>query len=60
MDPKDPRIQEYLKQNNKTPPGMGEKPKPENYKAQAPEGHPQRRPIQQKGSVHTHHGNRCV
>ena len=37
MDPKDPRIQEYLKQNNKTPPGMGEKPKPENYKAKAPE-----------------------
>lgn len=45
MDPKDPRIQEYLKQNNKTPPGMGEKPKPENYKAKAPEQHPQRRPI---------------
>lgn len=45
MDPKDPRIQEYLKQNNKTPPGTGGKPKPEDYKSKVPEGHPQRRPI---------------
>ena len=45
MDPKNPRIQEYLKQNNKTPPGTGGKPKPEDYKSKVPEGHPQRRPI---------------
>lgn len=45
MDPKDPRIQEYLKQNNKTPPGTGGKPKPEDYKSKVPEGHPQRRPF---------------